>query len=280
MTCRRGPHCTARDVQGNPADAPRALCVRDEDELGRTLRAYPDDLVQLRLAALAALPGTGLSEHTAGGAVEAPLPFRADLDELADLLVSTTVEWAWIIASVSGVPGPPPGRHYPGRALQHAVGILRPRMSVLMALQPWTVTRGGEPVDMDGGDAALELFDLHHRVKAVIGVTRKVLHLPNPCPVCGVRALCHFAGENGLRCGSCNAEPELDDVQGVQVQLPGTNTSLAALGDSQWTRETVTQIPGGKRIVREQWTGDPETNPDAAVLDGRVDVVIKDKAGS
>lgn len=276
--CRRGPFCTARDGHGQPAVADRALCIRDEDELGRVLREMLETLIQLRIAALAALPGHGLSERTAGGTTEPQLPFRADLDELANDLVGTAVEWATAVADVARCPAPPPGRHYAGNALAIAAQILYGRRSVFLALQPRTVQRGDESLVMDGGDAALELLWLHHRVGAVLGRTRKVLHLPEPCPACGVKlTLAHYAGSSDVRCSSCHAESRLDDIQGVSVHNPKSNTSIVALGENQWTRETVTQLPEGRFVVREQWTGHPETNA-AAVLVGKTETIYKDRA--
>lgn len=272
MTCRRGPHCAARDPHGYPASADRALCHRDEDELGRVLRDAPENLAQLRIAALAALPGRGLTERTAGGATEVPLPYRADLDELADDLVGTAVEWATAVAEVARCDPPPPGRHYPGNALALAAQILYGHRSVFLALQPRPVVRGDETLTYDGGDGALELFYLHDRVKVVLGRTRKVLHLPEPCPACGVKlVLCHYAHQTEVRCASCNAVFQLDDIQGA----PMGNTTVIALGDNQYTRETVTPVRGGRRIEREQYTGNPEG--DAAVLVGRTETVRMDE---
>lgn len=271
MTCRRGPRCSAKDPQGNPAPADRALCVRDEDELGRAIRDFPRLLTDLRVAMLAALPGRGMSEPTAGGAVEAPLPFRADLDDLANNLVVTTVHWAGIVAAVAGADRPPPGAHLAGRALERAVKLLRGHLSVFLALQPVTVVRDGANVALDGGDAALELFQLHHRVRAVLGTTRKVVYLTNPCPSpgCGVKALCRFDDQDGLRCAACGAEHELDDIQGAQVHDPNTHTTVIALGDNQYTRETEYRTTEGRRVIREQFTGHPES--EAASLIGRTE---------
>lgn len=216
QVCRRGTFCVDRHEWNGPAPAARPICDRDTDELHRVIREFLELLPHLRAAALAALPGRAPGGRTGGGEVEAPLPFRADLDELADLVVATVGEWAWHVAQVARIPGPPPGRHQPGRALTISAAILRPRLSVLLALQPIYVVRDGETVAMDGGDAALELFDLHHRVRAVLGRTNKVLHLPWPCRGCGVRALQRYDGHEQVVCGSCNAQTEMDDHDPIQ----------------------------------------------------------------
>lgn len=277
MTCRRGEFCAARHQHGGkPAPADRPLCHRDEDELSRALREFPELLVQLRVAARAALPGRGLTEPTAGGNVVPPLLFRADLDELAELLVRTTWEWAMAVAVQARIPVPPPGEHYAGRSLLQCVAVLRPRLSVLLALRDIAVYRDGEIVELDGGDAALELFSLHHRVRAVLGVTRKVVYLTEPCPRedCGVKALCRYDGHDGVRCASCGAEFELDDIQGARVHQPGSNTTVIALGDNQFTRETTSRVDGGTVTVREQYTGHPDG--EAAVLVGRTETMRYD----
>lgn len=210
--CRRGQFCAARaEWNGRPAPAARPICDRDTDELDRVIRELVELLPHLRAAALAALPGKSADGKTGGGNVEAPLPFRADLDELAAQVVATVGEWASYVATVARIPGPPPGRHQPGRALTTSAGILRPRLSVLLALQPLYVLRDNEHVVMDGGDAALELFTLHHRVRAVLGRTNKVLHLPWACPSCKVRALQRYDGHEAIVCGSCGAQTVMDD---------------------------------------------------------------------
>lgn len=211
QVCRRGQFCAARAEWNGPAPAARPICDRDTDELDRVIRELVELLPHLRAAALAALPGKSPDGKTGGGNVEAPLPFRADLDELAAQVVATVGEWASQVAAVARIPGPPPGRHQPGRALTASAAILRPRLSVLLALQAATVTRDGEAVAMDGGDAALELFTLHHRVRAVLGRTNKVLHLPWPCPACGVRGLERYDGYESIVCGSCGAQSVMDD---------------------------------------------------------------------
>lgn len=225
--CRRGQFCAARFDWNGPAPAARPLCDRDTDELDRVLRELVELLPHVRAVALAALPGRASGDRTGGGSVEAPLPFRADLDELADLIGATVGEWASYVAVVARILGPPPGKHQAGRALQVAVAILRPHLSVLLALQPRAVRRLDETVAMDGGDAALELFALHHRTRAVLGRTNKVLHLPWPCPstvidedeserICGVRALERYDGYEQVVCSSCGAQTTMDDHQPLE----------------------------------------------------------------
>lgn len=212
--CRRGERCAARHDYNGPAPTDRPICDRDTEELSRVLREFEELLVQLHLMKLAALAGSGLAERVSGGAVEAPLLFDVNVDELANTVVGTVVEWATAVAQVAGAPVPPPGHHLAGRALRIAVGTLRPRLSVLLALQPRVVERAGEAFTMDGGAAAIEIFDLHHRCRAVLGRTRKIVHLPQPCPAdgCGVRALCRYDGHDEIRCNACGTEMTLDEL--------------------------------------------------------------------
>lgn len=217
--CRREMRCVARQDHNGPAPTDRPICDRCAEDLSRVLREFGGRdglLVQLRLASLATLAGKGLTERTAGGAVEAPLLFDPHIDELANTVVTTVIEWAGYVALIAGVPMPPPGHHLAGRALDIAIATLRPRLSVLLALQRRGVSRNGEPAEMDGGDGALELFELHHRCRAALGRTLKVLYLPVPCPTCRVKALCRYDGHEGVRCGSCGAETELDDHEPVE----------------------------------------------------------------
>jgi hypothetical protein len=221
--CRRGQFCVAK-TDGVPAPAPdRPLCVRDEqEELPRVLRELPGFLACLRIDMLAPLPGRARSEWTAGREVMPPLPYRADLDEFATCLVATVVEWAWHVAHVARIKPPPPGRAKPGHALDVAVGILRPRVSVLLALRPITVMRrtterpDGEAVTMDGGAAALELFDAHWQCRSKLGRTRRTRLLPYPCLACGVAALVLDPDTRpDVRCSSCGLVSDLDDHEGT-----------------------------------------------------------------
>lgn len=223
--CRRGQFCADRHEHGGPAPADRALCHRDEDELGRVLRELPEQLANLRADMLAPLPGRPASERTAGGDVEAPLPFRADLDEFQRWFVALVVQWAGFVARVANVPGPPPGERLQGRALAAAVAILRPRITVLLALQPHAVWRrtpdhpDGEAVYLDGGDGALEIFDAHHRARAILGRTRRTRLLPYTCRnlECGVKSLeLDPDSKPDVRCSSCGQTSRLDDYETVE----------------------------------------------------------------
>lgn len=56
-----------------------------------------------------------------------------------------------------------------------------------------------------GGDAAVEMRDLHGQIRARLGLTRPRQILPTPCPACDLRTLFRTvdAHNDSIECGSC-----------------------------------------------------------------------------
>lgn len=214
--CRRGPHCAGRDPAGAPAPTPRPVCDRDADELVRVLGELPELFVHLRLA----LPPCGGVGERVSGTRTPPPPLRLDVDALMGELVGITAYWAAEVAAVVGLTTPPRRidgvqRARDGWALTLACAMLRPRITVLLALAPRWVDGDPEPVELDGGDAALELFTLHHRTRSVLGRTRLVHRFREPCPHCAVKTLTRADGADAVLCDSCGQSLTLDEYEAL-----------------------------------------------------------------
>jgi hypothetical protein len=221
--CRREARCVNRE-QVHTTDGPawagatssRALCDGCTADLLAALVELPTLLGLLE----AELPrGIGITlESRVGGTPETKLPLREDVDALMHAIVDTARCWEEIVRDVAG--DAPPERR-PARALLTpasgpsvtgrmraslggSVALLRARLPVLLALTPTEVERDGDWTTLDGGDACLELLDLHHRARKLVGQWRRVVHYPHdPCPACGVPAITHLDGSDVVRCESC-----------------------------------------------------------------------------
>jgi ribosomal protein S27AE len=202
--CRRGHHCAARDSAGEPAPTPRPQCDLDADELLRILDELPEQLVRLRLALV---PSGGLSERVSG--TRSPsVPLRLDVEALMRDLVGITAYWAAEVAAVVGLTTPPRRidgvqRARDGWALTAACAMLRNRVSVLLALPPRWINGEPGPVELDGGDGALELFTIHLRARRALGLTRLVHRFREPCPQCSAKTLTRPDGAETVMCASC-----------------------------------------------------------------------------
>src|SRR5690606_1772277 len=97
---------------------------------------------------------------------------------------------------------------------------------------------------LDGTQAGVELLELHHRIRRMLGDTRPpARHLPTPCRCCGHRLLfeTHDAdGQwDGAHCRNCRAEYTLADYW---VLVQETAQAVAAQQPHLATRQ-VTRYP-------------------------------------
>jgi ribosomal protein S27E len=222
--CRREARCANR-TQAHTTDGPawvgaassRVLCDTCASDLLAALAELPTLLGLLEDERPRSL-GVVLESRVGGTVDPRKIPIREDVDALQHAIVDTARCWEEIVRDVAG--DAPPERR-PARALLTpasgpsvtdrmrasligSVSLLRARLPVLLALTPTEVERDGDWTTLDGGDACLELLDLHHRARKHVGQWRRVTHYPNdPCPACGVPAITHLDGSDVVRCGSC-----------------------------------------------------------------------------
>ncbi len=221
--CRRAQRCPGKwpyqatdgTKQWAGAETSRVLCDDCAAVLDGALGEFPELLQRLNSELARSLAVS--YEGRVGGTQERRLPIREEVDALMHEIVDTARCWEEIVRDVAGDPVPdvPPvrapetpdaGRSTLDRmfaSLNSSVGLLRGRITALLALVVTEVDRDGW-AELDGGDAALEFLDLHHRARGIVGEYRRTTHYPkNPCPNCGVPAVTHLDGSDIVRCQDC-----------------------------------------------------------------------------
>lgn len=239
--CARGDHCgnAARAADGTLipdwADHPSPFCHRCTTAVARTLTAMPARYAWLRhhIGEKGTRPDSG---PVTGGAVEAPLPLRADIDALIRDMVDTLCSWEERVADAAGLHRPVTAdsrRRRDEVALPAAAAMLAARLDVLLLLpaEPMTrtmeLTRSARPLpkgtlgwvhktagfiryyaDLSGADAGREIFRLAWMSRRLLGET-----LPPPDRL------------DGIPCKGC-------DVLGLEVCAdPDYRSECAACGD-------------------------------------------------
>jgi hypothetical protein len=214
--CHRGPRCARWQRHpdtgariGAEINADRGLCTTCTHHLGDILGELPRDYVELhRVLARIARPGVDVVTGTR----DLPIPVRADVEALMSEIVHEAVCWAESASDVLGIVMDTQVTRdsRPGVALQRAARILAGAVPVFLALRDVEHVEHAGLVDgvatvlvRDGLDGAVILLDRHHRARAVIGQTRKVNHLPSPCPRCQYLSLEREDGDDVIHCRAC-----------------------------------------------------------------------------
>ncbi len=135
---------------------------------------------------------SGLDGQPRGGKSQ-PTPIREDVDELQREIVALACLAHRIVATYDGLTDPPGGRA--GPRLQRAVAVVRPRLALMARLE-------------SGVEILVRLGRAHHRVRSLIGLTRRTTRLAGDCSGCSASYLLRdeprFAGDPLMvRCGSC-----------------------------------------------------------------------------
>lgn len=231
--CARGEHCASRDHSGEPALGPRVLCSADRDLLVGAIERLPGMYLELYLRL--GDKGTGEGPRVSGGGRSAPIPIRLDISTLMADIAEILTSWDARVRTVARLDMA--GADWPRRdsiAMTTTCRILATHVDALLALEPetmnrcvsenavsalpddtdghvrpagWAITRR----DLDGGDAAKEIFDLHRRCRSKLGYTRKDVLLRSRCWQCDAAGkLVRYDGSAGLddhvTCQACRTE--------------------------------------------------------------------------
>ncbi|GAA5096734.1 hypothetical protein [Nocardia iowensis] len=228
--CRQAAHCKSRvrddngHWHGGGVERPDSLCRGCEQAAFEAIRQLYDDWLLLEAAKLQPPPKDRAPKvtHTALYSV----PIRLDIDTVQSAIEDETLTWT--ITLTRGEPLPT------SRTLcvRRCVSTLSANLGTLVDLprrQRWRMTPladgGDEPqsVDLDGVDAVLKLAALHHRAREVLGLNETRIWLPDPCHVCGVKALTSSPDQETVTCQSCRtvwAKEEFARLNGVGVLDP------------------------------------------------------------
>ncbi|MEO3860906.1 hypothetical protein [Acrocarpospora sp. B8E8] len=232
--CARDQRCSAATIDPDtgrrePAHSPRPLCDTDRDLLQVAIGQLPRMYVRVHQALLVA----GASSNGGPKVTTSKSPgllINTSADELLRLLTFTLVSWeerVREVAHLSPLDTELSRRRRDSVALQQAVKILEPRVDALLALDFEPMMRDGEIVELDGEDAALELFQLHWKCRAVLTDTSAPAEpLKVPCR-CGLRQLVQIFDfedrPDGAVCRQCRAEHSQQQL----VALEGEKTADA-----------------------------------------------------
>lgn len=211
--CHRGTRCLRWEHHaetggrlGARINAEHGLCDPCARHVEKVLTELPRDYVELHQV-LARVPQLGRDQVS--GTPELPIPIRTEVEALQTALVHEALCWAESVADVLGIVLDTQHARdaRPGVVLQRSCRLLASSVTVLLALRDvhhlgW-VYGCCTVLTRDGLDGALELLELHHRVRAVTGQTRFVQELDAPCPRCEHCALQREDGSEVIDCVAC-----------------------------------------------------------------------------
>lgn len=213
--CIAGPGCVAQRgaEQAAPLDGPEPLCPACLEAAGRDIRLLALDYADL-IGCLRPGRGGDLDTKISVGAPRSRPPI--------DLTVETTqrdILWSLQVweAPVREAAGLSPERVHGVRdrwAVRTAVSVIAPRVRLLSTLPPtWGYADGLDagPVERDGAYAVAQLRELHRRARRLLGLTRRVVHLPGECSGCGAWRLSRDDGSDTVYCALCLRRWTIDD---------------------------------------------------------------------
>ena len=244
--CRRQTWCASSVIVNDQPDGsgrrvpeygPRALCQRDADLVAASLEELPGQYAHL----VTELGNPAVRARPVRVPFGPRIPIRVDIDVLMSAITSCLVSWHERVAAAASLSFPEGDlarQRRPARAVQRAVDVIAVRTAALIALPPEPMMRAvdlrdlaGMPddtpgvvhaafaevvIDLDGGDAGMEILNLRHLCRAVLGETRSRPETARgvPCRAdgCGLRAL-------------ARAEPPSDPAD------PGSYSECQACGD-------------------------------------------------
>lgn len=214
--CRAGSHCRGR-TGINPAQATsRGLCLACERYGRYAIGKLPEDytILSLNIGKGSSGFGAGIPSHRA----EAPIPIRVDIDALMARMRRVLLTWERDVRYAARLSVVPPWGVRHGVEIDRATGILVEHYSVLLALQlPHSA--------LDGIDAVMELTDLHHRYRKLIGEAALWEWRELPCPSspfsdgCGAQSLGFWVGTNRVECVECGWSCTLDEYRSYAMTM-------------------------------------------------------------
>ncbi|CAM3952494.1 hypothetical protein NONI108955_01135 [Nocardia ninae] len=225
--CRQGVRCKSRirDDEGcwhgSGVERPDALCRSCEEAAFASIRQLYDDWLLLEAAKLQPPPKDRAPKVT--HSTPYSIPIRLDIDTIQSGIEDETLTWARILTRGDPVPT------QRQKCVQKCVTIVAANLGTLVD-QPWRRrwrmaprADGGDElihVGVDGVDAVLSLSDLHRRAREVLGLNETRIWLPDPCHLCGVKALTSSPDQQTVTCQACRAswaKEEFARLNGVGV---------------------------------------------------------------
>jgi len=235
--CARGRHCASRNANGEPAEGPRALCSADRDFLVTAIERLPEMYTELYLR-LGEKGAGDDSLRVSGGGRTPPVPINLGTDALMRRIVDVLSSWDERVRYVARLSGPDTDearRRRAGVAMTTMCRTLAAHVDALLALEAEPMMRAmdisGHPklpedavgvvhtsagwisyqTELDGGDAAEEIFGLHALCRSRLGLTRKSVLLRSRCWDCDASGkLVREDGAAGLddhiTCRACGTE--------------------------------------------------------------------------
>ncbi len=219
--CARGDWCASsvivtgdRETRREPALGYQAFCPRDRTFIARCLEEMPEQ--HLRLSDELGRPSGGSSS------IRIPfgprLPIRIDIDALLKLIAESLVSWHERVADVASLDFPSHGLSRMRRetvAVVRAADVLAADLDALLALETAPMSRAWSlrdlenlpdgatgivhsvyvdaTIDLGGADAWLEIINLRHLSRAVLGETRarpeELVGVPCRADGCGWRSV-------------------------------------------------------------------------------------------
>lgn len=240
---------------------PRGLCDTCASLVERSLGELPDlwRRVHAELGTKTRASGPRVATSKS-----APLPINLSADELLRDMVSVLTSWHERVAAVARLNGEV-GRRVEHATVQAACRVLAAHVGVLLALPADSMMRamplpaaaehvplgalglvhvGAEYADvirpMSGTDAGLEILQLHHRARRLLGETRPpARHLPTPCR-CGWKQVFEVLDgdgqPDGAHCRHCRTTYTPDEYRdlveevGETVRRAGVRRRLVLAG--------------------------------------------------
>ena len=224
--CYRGEHCAERTREPGTTvpvaaliNADRGLCLTDTARVRDAITDLPDLYY--------ALGDEELAGGSFGGgeriARSASLPVPIDLHNQA-LQAGIDHElgcWAESVAEVCRIPWDTQAARdsRPAARVGRAATLLARFLPVLISLRnaehlvwvDWSRRR--VPMDRDGLDGALQLFDLHRCGRHAVGYAGEIRTMPTPCPDCGRTCLQHRDGADLVTSAYCRHTWSWDHYQ-------------------------------------------------------------------
>lgn len=169
------------------------ICTDCRARVHRAVQGLLRIYVQLSIE-LAHLPVVA-DGPVSSSAVESRPPLRMNVLELMDRMLSTADAWC---AAVS--PQLRRRASSRGAAMAAAMKFLRANEDRLLD-------------SPRAAEFAIEMLNLDHRGRRMLGWNRLVHHLPVPCPYCNLLALVRIDGDDRVFCGQCEVAWNHDEYQ-------------------------------------------------------------------